>query len=64
MYEKLFVGQITKAYKYYSQMHRDCGIQHYAINLVLYMRTIKDNILNCTMNLSHNYTAMQKQLEF
>ena len=24
MYEKLFTGQTTKAYKYYSQMHGDC----------------------------------------
>ena len=26
MYEKLFAGQITKAYEYYSQMHGDHGI--------------------------------------
>ena len=25
-YEKLFSGQITKAYKYYSQMHGDLGV--------------------------------------
>ena len=42
MYQKLFTGQITKAYEYYLQMHGDCGIQHYAINSMLYLRTIKD----------------------
>ena len=43
--EKLFTGQITKAYKYYSQMHGDLGIQHYAINSMLYLRTIKDKYI-------------------
>ena len=61
MYEKLFAGQLTKAYEYYSQMHGDHGIQHGAINSMLYLRTIKDE---CTMNLSHRYTIMQRQLEF
>ena len=42
MYKKLFTGQITKAYKYYSQMHGDSGIQHYAINSMLYLITIKE----------------------
>ena len=41
MYEKLFTGQITQTYEYYPQMHGDCGIQHYAINSMLYLRTIK-----------------------
>ena len=45
MYEKLFAGQMTQAYKYYSQMHGDCGIQHYAINSMLYLRTIKDKYI-------------------
>ena len=38
---KLFAGQRTKAYEYYSQMHGDHGIPHYAINSMLYLRTIK-----------------------
>ena len=37
MYENFFAGQVTKAYGYYSQMHGDHGIQHYAINSVLYL---------------------------
>ena len=32
MYEKLFAGQINQAYEYYSEMHSDCGIPHYAIH--------------------------------
>ena len=40
----LFAGQITKAYKYYSQMHGDLGVQHYAINSMLYLRTDKRQI--------------------
>ena len=42
MYEKLFAGLITQVYKYYSQMYGNCSIQHYAINLMLYLRMIKD----------------------
>ena len=42
MYEKLFAGQITKTYQHYSQMHRNLGVQHYAINSMLYLRMIKD----------------------
>ena len=37
--------QIVKAYKYYSQMHGDPGIQHYAINSMLYLRMIKDKYI-------------------
>ena len=42
IHEKLFARQITKAYEYYSQRHGDCGMQHYAINSMLYLRMIKD----------------------
>ena len=45
MYEKLFAGQITHASKYYSQMHGDRGIQHYAITSMLYLRMIKDEYI-------------------
>ena len=38
-------NKITKAYKYYSQMYGDHGIQHYAINSMLYLRTIKDKYI-------------------
>ena len=45
MYESLFAGQMTRAYEYYSKMHRDCSIQHYAINSMLYLRIIKDKYI-------------------
>ena len=45
MYEKLFAGQITKAHEYFSQMHGDYGIQHYAINSMVYLRMIKDKYI-------------------
>ena len=41
MYESLFAGKVTEAYVYYLKMHEDHGIQHYAINSMLYLR-IKD----------------------
>ena len=45
MYETLFAGQMTKANKYCSQMHGDHSRQHYAINSMLYLRTIKDKYI-------------------
>ena len=58
MYEILFAGQITQAYEYYSKMHRDCGIQHYAINSMLYLRTMKDKYIemyNESISQLHKY---------
>ena len=45
MYESLFVVRTSAAYKYYLQMHGKQGIQHYAINSVLYLRIIKDKYI-------------------
>ena len=42
LYKSLFAGKVAEAYIYYSQMRRDCGIQHYAINSMLHLRRIKD----------------------
>ena len=58
MYEKLFARQITQGDKYYSQMHGDCGIQHYAINSMLYLRMIKDKYIEMYhefISQLHNY---------
>ena len=41
MYENLFAGKTSAAYKYYSQMHGKKGIQHCAINLMLYCCVIQ-----------------------
>ena len=43
--ESLFTGQTVAAYEAYSQMHGACGIQHYAINSLLYLHTIKDKYI-------------------
>ena len=43
--KSLFTGKISAAYEYYSQMHSKQDIQQYAINLMLYLRTIKDKYI-------------------
>ena len=45
MYESLFAGTTSAAYEYYLQKHGEWGIQHYAINSILYLRTIKDKYI-------------------
>ena len=41
LYKGLFTGQTSAAYEAYSQMHGTCRIQHYAVNSMLYLQTIK-----------------------
>ena len=45
LYKNLFTGKTSAPYEYYSQMHGKQGIQHYAINSILYSRTIKDRYI-------------------
>ena len=45
LYESLFASQTSPAYEVYSQMHGACGIQHYAVNSMLYLHTIKDKYI-------------------
>ena len=45
LYESFFAGKTLAAYKSYSQMHGSHGIQHYAVNSILYLRTIKDKYI-------------------
>ena len=45
LYESLFAGQTSAAYEAYSQMHGAHGIQHYAVNSMLYLLTIKDKYI-------------------
>ena len=45
LYEGLFAGQTSAAYKAYLQMHGTCGIQHYAVNAMLYLQMIKDKYI-------------------
>ena len=44
-YENLFTGKTSTTYEYYSQKHGRQGIQHYAIDSMLYLRTIKDKYI-------------------
>ena len=44
-YESLFTGKISAAYESYLQMHCSHGIQHYAVNSILHLRTIKDKYI-------------------
>ena len=45
MYESLFASQASAASEAYSQMHGACGIQHYAVNSMLYLHTIKEKYI-------------------
>ena len=45
MYKSLFAGQASAAYEAYSQMHGVCGIQHYAVNSMLYLCMIKEKYI-------------------
>ena len=41
-HEKLFAGQLTTAYRWYINSNSNQGVQHYAINSLLYLLIIKD----------------------
>ena len=45
LYEGLFTGQTSAAYEAYLQMHGTHGIQHYAVNSMLYLWMIKDKYI-------------------
>ena len=59
MYENLFASQASAVYEAYSQMHGACGIQHYEVNSMLYLCTIKEKyieIYNEFISQLHVYT--------
>ena len=41
-YEKLFAGKLISAYQWYTNSHSNRGAQHYAINILWYLRRVKD----------------------
>ena len=43
--EQLFKGQQVEAYKIYSKMQDAHGVQHYVINSLLYLQTIKEKYI-------------------
>ena len=46
LYEGLFTRQTSALYEAYLQMHGTCGIQHYAVNSILYLQTMKDKYID------------------
>ena len=42
LHDNLFAGQLPTAYRWYINSHGIQGVQHYAINTLIYLRTIKD----------------------
>ena len=43
--ENLFAGQTASAYEIYSQMQNACSVQHYTMNALLYLHTIKEKYI-------------------
>ena len=43
--EQLFAGQKVAAYEVYSKMQNACGVQHYVMNALLYLCTIKEKYI-------------------
>ena len=43
--EQLFTGQQVAAFKMYSKMQNACGVQHYGMNALLYLCTIKEKYI-------------------
>ena len=43
--EDLFIGQKVAAYETYSKMQNACGVQHYMMNALLYLCTIKEKYI-------------------
>ena len=65
LHEKLFAGQLTSAYQWYINAHGNRGVQHYAINSLLYVRTIKDKYVqmyNKFIKQLHMYTDVVRIL--
>ena len=56
LYENLFAGKTSAGYEYYSQMYGEQGIQHYAINSMLYLRMIKDKYIEIFFLQLHIYS--------
>ena len=45
LYNGLFAGETSATYEAYSQIHGAHGIQHYAVNSMLYLQMIKDKYI-------------------
>ena len=43
--EQLFAGQKVAVYDIYSKIQNACGVQHYVMNALLYLHTIKEKYI-------------------
>ena len=55
--EKLFASMLSFWYTWYSTKD---GINHYAINSLLYLRILRGNMFKCIKNSTVNYICMQR----
>ena len=55
LYKRILAEQLTSAYQWSINTHCNRGVHHYAINSLLYLRTIKDKYV-------HMYNEFIKQL--
>ena len=61
LHEKLFAGQLISAYQCFINSHGNRGVQHYAINSMLYLRMIKDKYVQMYNEFINSYTCTQRQ---
>ena len=59
--ERLFADEISTVFTRYLNKK---GVHHYAINSLLYLRTLIENMKKCMKKLKCSYACMQKQQEF
>ena len=50
LYDSLFARQTSATYEAYLKMHGTHGVQHCAVNSMLYLQTIKENLSKFMMN--------------
>ena len=55
LHESLFTAQYISAYNCYINSHGSQGVQNYAINSLLYLRTIKDKYVQMYNEFNNSY---------
>ena len=55
--ERLFAGKLHSSFTWYLDKKE---VHHYAIKTLLYLRTLRENMLRCMKNLLCSYTYMQQ----
>ena len=54
--ERLFASKLGSSFTWYLTKN---GVHQYAINTLLYLRTLRGNVSKCMKNLLHNYKCTQ-----